>query len=524
MSDTPSSAARRPLSGAPPAGPPPAAEPANATSPTPPVVPAAPAEPAPPAVPAAPGGRRFDRSIVEGPLGAAVWKLAWPTMLTNVIGGLQGIIDHAMVGHFVGYTGNAAIGVSSQIFIVVIVFISSLFTGMSILVARFAGAGEEDKADRTVYQAFLTALFLAVGVMAPIGWFASPWLLDLVNAAPAVQAEALPYLRIMFVLGIGMLLFFMLSGALRSAGDARTPMVLGIVMTVLNAVLSIVLIRGLGPIPAYGTAGAAMGTVIASGVVAFYAIVKLWSGGWVVQFPRGRALAPDLSIIRALFRFGLPTGIQGIAMNVGGVLMLAFIGSLAQSAAAQAAFAVSYGQLFSFVTWTSVGLMGAAAVVAGQNLGAKAPERSEHGVHIAARYGLAGAAAIGLLFFFVPEQLLGVFGMDDPIAVALAVQLLRVLSVSGLFIAVALTYTGGLQGTGDTKSPLYISIVSQVIVPLGICFVIQRLGTLDPIDVWIAILVGHATRCALSVVRFNQGRWRGIAVDIDPAARRRADG
>jgi Na+-driven multidrug efflux pump len=95
------------------------------------------------------------------------------------------------------------------------------------------------------------------------------------------------------------------------------------------------------------------------------------------------------------------------------------------------------------------------------------------------------------------------------------VQLLRVLSVSGLLIAVALTYTGGLQGTGDTRSPLYISIVSQVLVPLGICFVVQQVGTLDPIDVWVAILLGHATRCLLSVVRFNQGRWRSIAVDID---------
>ena len=83
--------------------------------------------------------RTFDRSIVEGPLGPAVWRLAWPTMLQNVIAGLQGIIDHAMVGQFVGYTGNAAIGVSWQIILVVIVFISSLFTGMAILVARFVG-------------------------------------------------------------------------------------------------------------------------------------------------------------------------------------------------------------------------------------------------------------------------------------------------------------------------------------------------------------------------------------------------
>jgi putative MATE family efflux protein len=443
-------------------------------------------------------------------------------MLTNMVGGLQGIVDHALVGHLVGYTGNAAIGVSWQIIIVVIIFISSLFTGMSVLVARFAGAGEPEKVDRTVYQAFLTSAILALGLIAPVGYFASPWLLDLVNAAPGVKAEALPFLRIMFLFSSGMLVFYLLSGALRSAGDARTPMVLGVALTVLNLVFNVILISGVGPIPRFGTAGAAMGTVIASGLVAAYSLWKLWRGGWVVAFPRGQGWGPDWTIIRSLFRFGLPTGIQGIAMNIGGVLMLAFIGSLAQSAAAQAAFAVGYSQLFSLITWTSIGLMGAAAAVAGQNLGAGHPDRAERAVHIAAGYGLAGAALIGSLFLVFPRLLLGIFGMNEPGVVEIGVQLLRVLSVSGLLVAVALTYTGGLQGTGDTKSPLYISIVSQVAVPLGVCFAIQQAGTLDPIDIWLAILLGHATRCLLSVARFNQGRWRGIAVDIEPVRKRMA--
>jgi putative MATE family efflux protein len=469
--------------------------------------------------PAPAAARRYDRSIVEGPLASAVWKIAWPTMLTNIIGGIQGIIDQILVGHLVGYQGNAAIGVSSQIFIVVIVFISSIFIGMSVLVARFAGAGQEKMVDRTVYQAFLTAIGMSVFIMAPVGYFLAPSLLDLVHAAPMVKAEALPFLRIMFTFSSGMLVFFMLGGALRSAGDARTPMILGIAMTLLNIVLNIVLISGVGPIPAYGTRGAAMGTCIASGLVALYSMYKLWSGGWVVSFPRGGSYGPDWTIIKSLFRFGLPTGIQGIAMNVGGVLMLSFIGSLAQSAAAQAAFAVSYSQLFSFVTWTSFGLMGAAAAVAGQNLGAGKPDRAEKAVHVAARIGFTGAAFLGVFFFFFPRQLLAVFGMNEPTVVEIGTQLLRVLSVSGLFIAVALTYTGGLQGTGDTKSPLYISIVSQVVVPLGICFAIQQTGTLQPIHIWFAILVGHATRCALSMLRFNQGKWRGIALGIGETSR-----
>jgi Na+-driven multidrug efflux pump len=138
-------------------------------------------------------------------------------------------------------------------------------------------------------------------------------------------------------------------------------------------------------------------------------------------------------------------------------------------------------------------------------------------VHVAARYGFTLAATMGVFYFFLPRQLLGIFDMTEPEVVEIGVQLLRVLSVSGLLIAVALTYTGGLQGTGDTKSPLYISIISQVVIPLGICFVIQQFGTLQPLHIWLAILAGHAARCTLSIIRFNQGEWRRITVDIGHA-------
>ena len=427
------------------------------------------------------------------------------------------MVDHALVGHFVGFTGNAAIGVSIQIFIVVIIFMNSIFTGMSVLVARFAGANDPEKVNRTVFQAMLAAGGLAIFVLAPLGWFLSPALLRLVHATAEVRAEALPFLRIMLVASIGMMLFYMMGAALRSAGDARTPMRLGILLTVLNIILNVMLIRGFGPIPALGVTGAALGTVIASFISSGLGLYLLTSGRLVIHWPRNTALKPDWPVIKSLFRFGLPTGIQGIAMNIGGILLLRFIGSLADSAEAQAAYAIGYVELFSLITWTSVGLTGAAAAVAGQNLGAQRPDRAVQGVHRAAGIGLGVAAFVGLLFLTVPRFLLGLFGMSDPVVVDIGTELLAFLSVSGLFITVALTYTGGLQGTGDTRSPLYISLVSQLILPLGICAILSSIRTLEPRDIWLAILVGHLTRCVLSVIRFRQGKWRGIKVELEPA-------
>ena len=459
--------------------------------------------------------RPFDRSLVEGPVLPAVWKLAWPTMLQNMVAGLQGLVDHALVGHLVGYTGNAAIGVSWQIFLVVVVFISSLFTGMGVMVARFAGAGEPDKVNRVVFHAFLAAVVLACGVLAPLGYLLAPGLLDLVEASPEVAAEALPYLRILFVFSAGQLLFFMLGGALRSAGDPKTPLRLGLGLTVLNLVASVVLIRGLGPIPSFGTRGAAMGTVLSAGTVSLIGLALLIRGRLVVRFPRPLPRRPEWGIVKSLFRFGLPAGIQGVVMNVGGILLLRFVGSLPQSAEAQAAYTLGYTQLFSLVAWTSVGLMGASAAAAGQSLGAGKPERARRVVMAAAGIGLLVAAALGTVFALFPSRLLSLFGVSDPVVLDLGVDLLRVLSVSGLFVTVALAFTGGLQGTGDTRSPLWISLVAQLALPVGICVLVDLGPGLEAWHIWLAILAGHAARAGLSFSAFRQGRWAEIRVTIE---------
>ena len=454
--------------------------------------------------------KKFDRSIVEGPIGQAVWKLAWPTMLQNVIAGLQGIIDHAMVGHFVGYTANAAIGVSWQIILVVIVFISSLFTGMAVLVARFAGANESDKVNRVVYQAFLTAFGLSI-ILAVIGYFAAPPLLVLVNAAPDVKAEALPFLRAMFMGIFGMMMFFMLSGAFRAAGDPRTPLRLGVIMTVLTIVFNVVLI------PMFGTIGAAFGTIASSTTVAIYGIWQITRPDSVIHFERGMDMKPDF----AHHPVAVPLRPADRRAGYCDEHRWRADASFHRFARAQRCCAGGLrGWLHRALLADHMDL-GRSHGRVGDNCraesGSRQPERAVQGVHVASRYGLAVAAAVGLMFLLIPGYLLAIFGMTDPLVLALGRQLLAFLSVSGLFITVALSYTGGLQGTGDTRSPLYISIVSQVVVPLGLCTVFQAMYGLDALHIWIAILIGHATRATLSVLRFRQGKWRGIAVDIEPA-------
>ena len=163
--------------------------------------------------------------------------------------------------------------------------------------------------------------------------------------------------------------------------------------------------------------------------------------------------------------------------------------------------------------------MGATAAVAGQNLGAGHPERSARAAQVAAGIGLGVAAIVGFAFIVTPRALLGIFALTEGVGFDLGRELLFYLAFSGFFVTVALTYTGGLQGTGDTKSPLYISIVSQVVIPIGLCTYFSVTRGLEPADIWLAIVLGHMTRATLSVLRFRQGKWRDIVVDIDPRPR-----
>jgi Na+-driven multidrug efflux pump len=275
---------------------------------------------------------------------------------------------------------------------------------------------------------------------------------------------------------------------------------------VLTIVLNLILI------PAFGTVGAAIGTVASSTTVAAIGVWLMRRPGAVIQFEPGMSRALDWAIIRQLFRFGLPTGVQGIAMTVAGVMLLRYIGSLDDSAAAQAAYAVGYTELFSMITWTSVGLMSAAATMAGQNLGAGRPDRVMAGAWAASRIGLAVAAVVGTLFLVAPTYLLAAFGMTDAVVVSIGRELLAFLAISGLFVTVALCYTGALQGTGDTRSPLFISIVSQIVIPLGLCAIMQATVGLQAHHIWTAIVLGHMTRAGLSVARFRMERWRTIDV------------
>lgn len=164
---------------------------------------------------------KFDEDLVSGSVARSVIKLAWPAVMLNLTNGLHGIVDHALVGWYVGPNANAGIGIAWTLFLVVVVFLSSLFHGMNVLIARYSGRQDPETLAQVTYHAFLASVFLLWFVMAPAGYFLTPYLIPIVNQDVHVQAQALPYLRILFTCGSPMFLVLLLTFAMQASGNPR---------------------------------------------------------------------------------------------------------------------------------------------------------------------------------------------------------------------------------------------------------------------------------------------------------------
>jgi putative MATE family efflux protein len=455
--------------------------------------------------------QRFDEQLVSGNVPRSVWKLSWPFVGAQVVRGLNLFVAQSLIGNHVGHRGNAAVGVGWQFFLLTFVLYIALLQGMAILIARYTGRQDSDALSRLVFETF-KASFLFVGFfLMPVGFFAAPWALDMMNTAPDVQEHALPFLRIVFVGGAPLLLLFLLNRAFQATGDVRMPLILGAISTAVNICVNIFLIVVLD----MGVEGAAWGFVCGPVPSLCLALYFIYSKRMVIRPPKKHTLGLDFNVLKSVIRIGLPTGITSFLATLAGVIILSILGSLEESAAAQAAYSLCYTLLFAFFTWVGLSLSAASNTLIGQNIGAGKVERGIHCVNVAARAGGIWSVGLGLVFWFFPTQLLSLFGMEDAAALEISVGFLRFLAFAGFFTVTSQTFFGGLMGAGDTKSPMFITTTTQIGILFGYCYIVSRIGTVTATTVWTGILIAAACRFVLAIGVFKRGRWVHIKVELD---------
>jgi MATE family, multidrug efflux pump len=437
----------------------------------------------------------------SGPLGRSVILLAVPMVLETVMESVFAVVDVFFVSRL-GPEAIAAVGLTESMLTLVYTVSIGLGIGLTALVARRIGQKDPDGAARAAVQGIVLGLLAAAGVAA-IGIGFGPRLLGLMGASPAVIALGSGYTRVMLGGSATVLLLFMINAIFRGAGDASVAMRSLWLANWVNIVLGPCLIFGLGPFPALGVRGAAIGTTIGRGTGVLYQLYRLSRARDRIAIER-RHLVLDPGVMASVLRLSGTGTFQvliGTSSYIGVIRILSTFGS-----AAVAGYTIAI-RLVMFALLPSWGLSNSAATMVGQNLGAGKPDRAEQAVWLTSRYNMVFLGSVSLLFIGLAVPIVHLFTRDAATA-PVAVMTLRVISLGFLFYAWGMVLQQSFNGAGDTWTPTWLNILCFWCLELPLAWLLARPLGLGPLGVSVAIAVAFSTMAVASTIMFRRGAWK----------------
>ncbi len=455
---------------------------------------------------------RVSTVALEAPPGRAIWRLAWPVMLTNALFTALNVIDMFWVGKL-GPAAVAATALSGSV-LGVLFSAGQVFTvGVMATSSRAAGAGRLDAVRDSLRHglalALITSLPLAVlGVV-----FARP-VLGLFRPEELVIATGKPYLQL--VLGTIPLFFCgMISySVFQSLGDTRTPMYVIAGMNALNAALDPLLIFGWLGFPRLGITGAALATAFSMALGVTLMLILLSRRG-LLTF-RGRWQA---GVFRTLLGIGLPAGLQGITRPLTGMLMFRIITGF--GTAATAAFGIGIRALDVMFIYLS-GLGTAAEVLTGQSLGASRPDLARrHSGRVTLIAVLLQSAVLPFIFLLAP-WIVGAFN-SNPDVVRIGTGYLRILAPIMIVGGLSIGWGGAQRGAGATTLPMVAALVANWLVKIPLAVVFARFTGLGVDGVWLGIGASVLVEAAVLAIGYYSYRWLHRRVDWHEASTEAGD-
>lgn len=291
-------------------------------------------------------------------------------------------------------------------------------------------------------------------------------------------------------------LMTVLGSILRVTGDTRTPMKVTAVVNIGNIVLDHILIFGLGPIPALGVIGTAIGTAVSRLIGTILLLNKVQKSSSPIDFPT----LFKKSNYKFLINLTIPATLERLVMRLGQVLYFGLIVSIGAKTFAAHSIA---GNIESFTYMPAYGLATASATLVGNSIGAKDLSKASHYAYSAAKYGVISMSILGIILFF-GSPLFATLFTNDSEAINQIVTALRIDSFAQPVLAISLITTGSLQGMGDTKSPLYSTAFGMWVIRVVGVIVLSKIFNLGIAGVWLSIAIDLSLRSLFLVYRFKK--------------------
>ncbi len=458
--------------------------------------------------PAISSSDRSPRDLIGAPPGRTLLLFALPTLASNVLHSINGSINAIWVGQFLGDVGLAATANGNLVIFLMFALVFGFGMAAAIVIGQSMGRGDVATMRRAVGAGM--GLFAVLGIaVAVLGWWVSPWLLDLLATPREVTAPALAYLRIMFIgLPPGLLAVF-LAMALRGIGDAATPLWLMLPGVVIDIVLNPLLIAGIGPFPALGVTGSGLATLIANCTNLVLLAGVIYARDLPIRL-RGaelRYLVPARDMAVLLVTKGVPMGLQMIVMSVSALAILGLVN--AQGTRTVAAYGAA-NQLWTYVQMPALAIGVAVSTMVAQNIGAGRWDRvgAITRVGILANLAMTGALVVVLAMF--DRWVLALFLGSDVEAILIGTRINLIASGSFLLFGVTVVLSSVARANGATVAPLIIMAFALIPGRIGAALLLEPWLGGDAL--WWSFPVGSALAMVLTILYYRGGSWRRISL------------
>jgi putative MATE family efflux protein len=448
--------------------------------------------------------KRRGPDLTAGPIGSTMLLFMLPVLGSNILQSLNGSANAFWVSHVLGEVALTATSNANQILFLMLGLVFGIAMAANIMVAQAVGARDEAMARRVIGTC--TTFFVVVSVaVSALGVALTPAILDAMRTPADARADAIAYLRVIFVAMPFIYFFSFMMMAQRGVGDSRTPFYFALLQVALDIILNPILITGFGPFPRMGIAGSAASTLVSQTFALAIMLAHLYrKRSLLVIRPREwRRLIPDRDMLGALVFKGAPMGLQMMVVSLAAVTMMSAVNRYgSQTAAAYGAAS----QLWNYVQMPAMALGGAVSAMAAQNVGARRMDRVEKVAWTGAAYAVAFTLLPVLAILAAERYVLLVFLPAGSPSLPIAEHINSFVLWSFIPFGIAFIFSGVVRATGVVWPPLLFMALSLWGVRIPFAYALTPQLGADA--VWMAFPLGSVVMLGFALVYYRFGRWR----------------
>lgn len=388
--------------------------------------------------------------LTEGHIAKQLILFALPLLGSSFIQQMYNTVDLLFAGNMIGTEATAAVGASSMVITCIVTLFSGLSVGTGVVVANKVGAGEWKDVNTILHTAM--GLSLTAGLLlSVIGILLSRQMLIWMNTPVDILDMALSYVRIYFFSMIPLAIYNMNAGIIRAVGNSKMPMLIQLAGGIVNVVADFTSIYFFH----MGVNGVAWATMLSQGTAALLSVIFLMKKGKPYRL-EWKKVRISRGILADIFRMGVPTGLQGMAIVLSNVFVQYKINNFGVDVIA--AFSV-YFKIELLIYLPIVAFGQAMMTFAGQNMGAEKPERVFRGVRICILMGIIYAVAAAVLLLSGGELVFAIFNRDEAV-IACGLRIIKITFPLYWIYVILEVLADTVRGMGKSLAPMLIIMMT----------------------------------------------------------------